>query len=157
MRSYLGFSTHTHLQHWFPSAFEQMIIISVMLCRKKKQHVRFLWPTPKPLIKTLQLHHMKTSNHPSIFWAVHVIWDQAFVGMQHPELTIVPPIEGWGGGKKKSHYAASFTFTLMSVTWCSSPRRFFFFPLVSETCWSPSCWLNHQDDIIGSDLANGAQ
>lgn len=101
-----------------------------MLCRRKKQHVRFLWPTPKPLIKTLQLHHIKTSNHPSIFWAVHVIWDRAFVGTQYPELTIVPPIEGWGE-KKKSHNAVSFTFTLMSVTRCPSPRRFFFFFLLS--------------------------
>lgn len=47
------------------------------IVQSRAENNRFHWQTLKPLIKTLQQHHMKTSNHASIFWDLqHVIWDQ---------------------------------------------------------------------------------
>ena len=47
------------------------------MLQPRAENNRFLWQTLKPLIKTLQHRHMKTSNHASIFWDLqHVIWDQ---------------------------------------------------------------------------------
>lgn len=47
------------------------------MLQAQAENNRFPWQTLKPLIKTLQHRHMKTSNHASIFWDVQrVIWDQ---------------------------------------------------------------------------------
>lgn len=47
------------------------------MLQSQAENNRFHWQTLKPLIKTLQHRHMKTSNHASIFWDLQrVIWDQ---------------------------------------------------------------------------------
>lgn len=70
----------------------------------------FHWQTLKPLIKTLQHHHMKTSNHASIFWdSKHVIWDQLLWAhsLQRAQLS---PLE-----KKKKKHSNMLLLYLFSV------------------------------------------
>lgn len=72
------------------------------MLQSQAENNRFHWQTPKPLIKTPQHRHIKTSSHASIFWDLqHVIWDQLFVGTQSPKLTNFPCVQREGEKKKK--------------------------------------------------------
>lgn len=60
--------------------------------QSRAENNRFHWQTLKPLIKTFQHRHMKTSNHASIFWDMqHAIWDQ-FLWAQRLEISPLSPV-----------------------------------------------------------------
>lgn len=104
-----------------------MIIIFVMLCRKKKTTRQISMADSKTTYQ-----NSSAAPHKSLQPSLNILsrtcnLRPSLCGHAVSRAHHCPSYRGLWGGGKKSHNAASFTFTLMSVTWCPSPRRFFFF------------------------------
>lgn len=98
---------------------------------------RFLWQTLKPLIKTLQHYHIKTSSHASIFWALTCNLRPAFVGTQSPKLTIVPSIEEKEHTKMLQLYLYALMTPMSTTTHDVFPHRFSFQKLADPRIVGP--------------------